>query len=619
MLWGRPTVVVIALLMVIPIVPIIAVPGEVAAQTSMCAGQEMAADPVRPVIYYGDGSAGSILVIDSLTGNTLTTVSLGMYPSSIDVSSDGQRLYVACPNDNCIRVIGLDNRTAYDSVPLAFSPLSVRESSPERLVVSDATGTIRLVDETTGDVVDEIVDPWWGTALEVNPAGDTFIATSIGTSPVKVSKYEIIGQTIQYLDTDNHDLGGNFRQQAVDWTRGIIYLASGAPYGLELVSVDTLDLTGFLSMTAYTAGVAISSDGTLVCGLASGFYESSIWTFNITHDLISTVTMPAGDAFMLLMDGAAETLFVGHPLTMYAVYPRVVPEFPSPEQVFSYTPASVRATVCTSLIPADVSYSDITVSDVTVTSSVEGDTIIGTIPSSLPDGEYTVQARIQWAAGSNDTMWSFVVDRTDALAYAPRISPLWPEPGTLTTQEDIVISAQFFPGDPPVVVTDVLMAVDGEPVFTEYDTSTNQTHGILSMQLGAGTHSVSVDVSWGPETVSDAWEFTVAEPPTVDSRQPRHRRAAPVFPIGDSGTAVPGLAPSGDGQHHRVRRRRGTRGGLRRDRLHHRHRHAMAAAGWRTSGAGDSELRIVWDLRPDLELLHGRVRGRGFHNHDPVR
>src|SRR5437870_12849334 len=57
--------------------------------------QEILADPVRPMIYWAHPDGSTLSFLDAFTGNELSSVVVGLGPMSVDLSSDGTRLYVA--------------------------------------------------------------------------------------------------------------------------------------------------------------------------------------------------------------------------------------------------------------------------------------------------------------------------------------------------------------------------------------------------------------------------------------------------------------------------------------------------------------------------------------------
>src|SRR5438445_11078201 len=130
--------------------------------------QEILAHPVRPMIYWAHPDGSTLSFLDPFTGNELSSVVVGPGPVSVDLRSDGTRLYVAVSGENQTTVVDVVQRTVLRVIPLGFSPLSVRSGRPDRLFVSGAQDpVIRIINETTGNVVDQV--NVFRPPLEVSP------------------------------------------------------------------------------------------------------------------------------------------------------------------------------------------------------------------------------------------------------------------------------------------------------------------------------------------------------------------------------------------------------------------------------------------------------------------
>src|SRR5439155_25983458 len=113
-------------------------------------------------------------------------------PSSIHLSSDGNFLYVAVAGANQTVLVDIDTRGIVRTIPLNFSPLSVRHGRPDRLYVSEAgAGIVRIVNETTGAVINSL-QPYGPLAalLDVSPNGRELLVP-LRSSPVWLFLYSI--------------------------------------------------------------------------------------------------------------------------------------------------------------------------------------------------------------------------------------------------------------------------------------------------------------------------------------------------------------------------------------------------------------------------------------------
>src|SRR2546426_720196 len=82
-------------------------------------------------------------------------------------------------------------------------------------------------------------------------------------------------------------------QLIVDWAARIVYLSSMVPYGVKLISLDTLASLRDFMTDGYPAGIALVADRHLVFALNDFYpYRSALWAFNTsTGDLVREIAM----------------------------------------------------------------------------------------------------------------------------------------------------------------------------------------------------------------------------------------------------------------------------------------------------------------------------------------
>ncbi len=219
---------------------------------------EILPDPRRPLIYQVAGG-DSLAYLNASTGAYIDSIMVGPSPTSIDLSADGNFLYVAVSGANQTVVVEIDSHRVVRIVNLPFSPLSVRHGRPDRLYVSGKGDEfVRIVNETTGAVITSW-SPYgpFESLLDVSPNGSELLV-HLRSSPVKMFRYSIATDSPVLLASDNHDLQGDAEQVIVDWTARIIYLSSLYQYGIKLISLDTLAALRDLVTDAYPNGTSCS-------------------------------------------------------------------------------------------------------------------------------------------------------------------------------------------------------------------------------------------------------------------------------------------------------------------------------------------------------------------------
>src|SRR3989475_647479 len=252
--------------------------------------QEILADPVRPMIYWAHPDGSTLSFLDAFTGNELSSVVVGQGPMSVDLSSDGTRLYVAVSGENQTTVVDVVQRTVLRVIPLGFSPLSVRAGRPDRLFVSGAQDSvIRIINETTGNVVDQV--NVFRALLEVSQDKTVLLRHSLCSSALTLDPFAVSADRLVFRASNGSGVGENPFQTAVDWDAGLAYLVSGTPYGIVVLAVSNLTQVGWLPMGAYPQGVTLMRNRHVVIGIHRNFYDAALWVFNTTTDAERT-TVP---------------------------------------------------------------------------------------------------------------------------------------------------------------------------------------------------------------------------------------------------------------------------------------------------------------------------------------
>ncbi len=141
-------------------------------------------DPLRPQIYAISANGlevGSLLVIDSLTRNTISSIPLGKKPTDCDISEDGKTLFAINSVDQTITVIDLDSLTvtktltlpAYTNSGTTVTHAHVRAGKGDILYYVDGQGgpRLRVYNRATGMVLQTFGASTTGTANDDGVGG----------------------------------------------------------------------------------------------------------------------------------------------------------------------------------------------------------------------------------------------------------------------------------------------------------------------------------------------------------------------------------------------------------------------------------------------------------------
>ncbi|MEE6260831.1 hypothetical protein [Plantactinospora sonchi] len=273
--------------------------------TSTVLPVERAADvvAVRDRVFVSGGVTSTSVVVASATGEV--TGVLGDLPGPTDllVSNDQSTLYVALPNAN--QIVAFDTGSLQESARYSTGTAACPSSlaiSGRRLYFGYGCGqwggNIGRVDlgrqpavVHTGLAAENYYQhPILATAVG---APSVLTAGQPGLSPSAVFVYDIgTNGALTFLRRSAHSAtGSNLRDVALSRDGTSVYLAQGAPYGIQAFAVADLNQQSqFFPTTHYPNAVEVSRDGTLI---AAGSDASS-----------------EPDVFILRPDGIGVTSFV---------------------------------------------------------------------------------------------------------------------------------------------------------------------------------------------------------------------------------------------------------------------------------------------------------------------
>jgi YVTN family beta-propeller protein len=84
----------------------------------------VAVSPDGGKVYVGNGSLGSVSVIDAATNMVTATIPVGTCPLGVSVTPDGSKLYVANECSNTVSVINTAKNTVTATIPVGSEPFA---------------------------------------------------------------------------------------------------------------------------------------------------------------------------------------------------------------------------------------------------------------------------------------------------------------------------------------------------------------------------------------------------------------------------------------------------------------------------------------------------------------
>ena len=304
-------------------------------------------DEVRDRIYLADSGNSKLVIIDSQSEAVTRSMSLPGNIMDMAISKDGSRLAVASAGS--IIMVNLNTlRASKIKLPKELKGLVVA-------IAFDQNGHMFCLKGALTFTTKVVINLAWSLIYHLSASGDTLINKfGIGLSLNEsvycgILKTDISGTklyvadrwrhnlTIHKIDISNpkkpvflaknqdKELGGNLRDFTISPRYDEVYLASGSPYGIQVVNGSTLRLITVLETGEYPCGVDVSRSGDKIYGIpADSGKNNYAYEFNAkdrtlleSYQLLSEVDKGAARARGIAVDRFAEKAFVVHGIDEY--------------------------------------------------------------------------------------------------------------------------------------------------------------------------------------------------------------------------------------------------------------------------------------------------------------
>jgi WD40 repeat protein len=264
------------------------------------------ADPKRSRVYAA--ATNGIAVIDTDSLSIVQTIPLSLFISDLNISADGNRLWITDYYDSTIRAIDLDTLTVSATLMTSLKPKRIREGADGRLYVTDYNQyDVFQVDAGTGASLSQFSprNPDYGgySSIELSPDRKTiYVLAQSQTTPL--ASYTLVPgaapQLIQRVET--HSGQDYYQTLAVNPDGKSLSVFSqlhqtGDP--TQIRSTADLNVVQGSLASAYIPGkLGYNFDGSLL--FQTMFQRSRINVFqDATGQLARTITLPeqafAGD------------------------------------------------------------------------------------------------------------------------------------------------------------------------------------------------------------------------------------------------------------------------------------------------------------------------------------
>lgn len=257
----------------------------------------LTADPVRPYVYVNN-SGTDIDVYNVYTQELVSTITeVGASLGDMEVSADGERLFVADTDSNEVHIVDINKKELRlswsimetDSLDEGFT-LSVTNN--KELLIS---GFGHIYNAKSGEFYPvEIYDSYWRFDFSYSDAslyGNRFCLINSGLSPNTILCYNLgfsyIENKLVVSKVLEISTGSNGQDITLNHDGTIAYTASGYPYTFVPIEIDTMTVLDSLPAEAYPSAVEIGPDNA-VHGVANG-----LWVYEAENSLRNSSAYPS--------------------------------------------------------------------------------------------------------------------------------------------------------------------------------------------------------------------------------------------------------------------------------------------------------------------------------------
>jgi hypothetical protein len=293
-------------------------------------------DRIRPRVYLADSANGELIVVDSVTEEVTARIEVDVSITDMAISKSNRWLDVVA-NGMVYRIdLNLLEVERTYNIPIDEEGKSVRSVAfnyeDQVYAVSlygssqyDKRSEVYLLNSAGSEVITTFVTDtsqrFYRGLLKTDSSGTYLYVGEQGVSSLSIHKFNVINPSEPvYLGKNAHGaLGSNLKDYAISRRYDEVYVASGSPYGIQVVNSDTLEQSIVYSTGPYPAGAAIGPIAGKVYGITSSPYNNVLYEFDVKTDtllnaypLLSNVSNGNAIVRGVAIDVYGEKAFVVH-------------------------------------------------------------------------------------------------------------------------------------------------------------------------------------------------------------------------------------------------------------------------------------------------------------------
>ncbi|WPV01114.1 gliding motility-associated C-terminal domain-containing protein [Mucilaginibacter sp. cycad4] len=209
------------------------------------------------IAYVPDYGSNTVLAVNTITNEIVSTIPVGANPGFVEVSPDGKKVYIANVSGTSLSIINTQTNQARD-ISIFDNPTALIFSKDgTRAYVAGETGECTVIDVANDAVLTALTFPSGGAGIALSDDGKWIYATNSANGDIRVYDTANNAESINIPAR-----GAHYAATSPDGKK--IYFTGSYSNTVYVIDVATNTLSATIDLIADAEGIAISPDGSRI-------------------------------------------------------------------------------------------------------------------------------------------------------------------------------------------------------------------------------------------------------------------------------------------------------------------------------------------------------------------
>ncbi len=224
----------------------------------------LAVTPDGDFVYVANSQSGNVSIIQTSDKTVIDTIDVGSLPFGVAVTPDGSHVYVANCGSNTVSVIQTSDNTVVATVDVGGCPSGVAIPNDSSVFVANSGGNsvsvIKISDNTVVATVDVGIAP---EGITVGPEGTNIYVANSGSNTVNIMCVEDPMCGLVTIDVGEVPVGIASSQNST-LNLGLIYVANQGSNTITIINKPFNEIEATLDVAASPTGIAATPNGDFI-------------------------------------------------------------------------------------------------------------------------------------------------------------------------------------------------------------------------------------------------------------------------------------------------------------------------------------------------------------------